>query len=121
MGMNERSAGHQERIVTDPAVSRGAPTVRGTDVTVEQILAELAVSPDPNVLLSEHQELSITDVQAALDYARAVLADARVQAAERDQRVLQMLAVARHSEIDGDALLEELERGDAAGRLRARD
>jgi hypothetical protein len=31
-----------------------------------------------------------------------------------------MLAVAKHDEIDGDALLEELERQDAAERARTR-
>jgi hypothetical protein len=43
-----------------------------------------------------------------------------VNAAKRDRRFRRMLAIARHSEIDGDALLEQLEREDAADRLRAR-
>jgi uncharacterized protein (DUF433 family) len=113
-GMNMRSAGHHGRIVTDPAVLAGAPTVRGTGVAVEQILAELAVSPGARGLLAEPPELTIADVQAALNCARAVPTDARVQAAGRDRQFRRMLKVARHSEIEGDALLEELEREDAA-------
>jgi hypothetical protein len=50
----------------------------------------------------------------------AVPDDVRVNAAKRDRRFRRMLAAARHDEIDGDALLEELEREDAADRMRAR-
>lgn len=44
----------------------------------------------------------------------------RSQAAARERRFQKMLAVAQHPEVDGDALVEELERADAEQRARVR-
>ena len=50
----------------------------------------------------------------------AVLAPAKTGDAARERRFRRMLAVAqRNPEVDGDALLDELERDDAERRARA--
>ena len=46
-----------ERIVTDPAVMYGKPVIRGTRVTVEHILRQLAEGASPDAIIKEHPRL----------------------------------------------------------------
>lgn len=59
----------QERIVSDPAICHGKPTVRGTRVMVSVILDNLADGLSPREIIEEYPPLELQDVQAAVAYA----------------------------------------------------
>jgi len=61
------------RIVVDPAVRFGRPTIQGTRVPVELVLAKLAGGMTAQEVAGEY-ELTREDVLAALAYAARVLA-----------------------------------------------
>ena len=73
--MAHETTNPQDHIVQDPDVRVGKPLVKGTGISVEHILAELAANLDLETLYHDHPELTRDDV-------RAVLADAhdRIQA-----------------------------------------
>jgi uncharacterized protein (DUF433 family) len=58
-----------ERIVSDPAIMGGRPTIRGTRITVERILEELAAGAGIDELLLDYPQLAREDVLAALRFA----------------------------------------------------
>jgi uncharacterized protein (DUF433 family) len=62
-----------ERIVMDPEILTGKPTVRGTRIPVELVLAKLARNPDLGELFEDYPRLTLEDVQACLDYARSLV------------------------------------------------
>ncbi|QDV59411.1 DUF433 domain-containing protein [Rosistilla oblonga] len=64
-----------DRIVCDPEILSGKPTVKGTRISVEIILEWLASGATPEEIVSEYDHLSIEDVQQALRYAAAALHD----------------------------------------------
>ena len=64
---------YQDRIVADPRILAGKPVVRGTRIAVDLILEELAQNPDIDELLAAHPDLTRTDVQACLAYAKAMV------------------------------------------------
>jgi uncharacterized protein (DUF433 family) len=57
------------RITADPAVMLGKPIVRGTRITVEHILDELAGGLAVEELVASHPRLTREDLQAALAFA----------------------------------------------------
>ncbi len=57
------------RIVTDPKVDGGKPTVRETAVPVERILLQLAGKPDLADVLALYPELTMDDLRAVFAYA----------------------------------------------------
>ena len=59
----------RERIVLDPSIKRGRPVVKGTRLTVEFVLGELADGMTVEELLEEYPRLTQADVQACLAYA----------------------------------------------------
>jgi uncharacterized protein (DUF433 family) len=59
----------QERIVADPAICDGKPTVRGTRVMVSVILDNLADGLTPREIVDEYPPLEVRDVHAAMAYA----------------------------------------------------
>jgi uncharacterized protein (DUF433 family) len=61
------------RIVSDPKIMLGKPTIAGTRITVEYVLEELAHGQSFDALLSSHPTLTRDGIQAALDYAVKVL------------------------------------------------
>jgi uncharacterized protein (DUF433 family) len=61
------------RIVVDPAVRFGRPTIQGTRVPVDLVLAKLSGGMTAQEVASEY-ELTREDVLAALAYAARVLA-----------------------------------------------
>jgi uncharacterized protein (DUF433 family) len=67
-----------DRIVKDPAILTGKPTVRGTRIPVELVLAKLARNPDLGELFEDYPRLTVEDVQACLEYALSLV--------EREQR-----------------------------------
>jgi len=64
----------ESRIVQDPRVLVGKPTVRGTRISVELVLERLAAGESIAEILENFPRLSPEDIFACLDYARAVLA-----------------------------------------------
>jgi uncharacterized protein (DUF433 family) len=65
----------QDRISVDSAVRFGKPCVRGTRITVGDVLGHLASGTSEEALLAEFPQLAADDIKACLAYA-----------AEREQR-----------------------------------
>jgi uncharacterized protein (DUF433 family) len=59
--------------VQDPTILAGKPTVRGTRIPVEVVLAYLASNPDFNDLFADFPRLTMEDVKACLAYATSVV------------------------------------------------
>lgn len=57
------------RVTADPAVMLGKPIIRGTRITVEHILDELAGGLTVEELVASHPRLTREDLQAALAFA----------------------------------------------------
>ena len=67
------SAGVDSRIACDPAVLSGKPVIKGTRISVEFILRELATGKTASDLIDFCPSLSREDILAALAYAADVL------------------------------------------------
>lgn len=63
---------YADRIVVDPAILVGKPTIRGTRVSVELVLEHLAANPDLDELFAAFPHLTLDDVRACLAYASAL-------------------------------------------------
>jgi len=61
-----------ERIIVDPKVMAGKPVIRGTRITVDNILELLAAGMKPEEI-AEDYNISPEDSRAALLYAARVL------------------------------------------------
>lgn len=60
---------YQDRILVDPEILAGKPTIRGTRIPVELILKRLGENLDPQVLFEAYPRLTIDDIRACLEYA----------------------------------------------------
>ena len=58
-----------ERIVSDPEIMMGKPTIKGTRITVELILEELGEGLSVEDVLRAHPHLTKEQVLAALQFA----------------------------------------------------
>lgn len=67
-----------ERIVHDPDVMVGKPVIRGTRIPVELIVRMVAQGIPQHEVLTEYPRLQSDDIQAALFYAAAVIANESV-------------------------------------------
>jgi uncharacterized protein (DUF433 family) len=63
----------QARIVANPKIMMGKPTVAGTRITVELILEKLAAGETVDQILKSHPSLTEEGVRAAISFAAAVL------------------------------------------------
>jgi uncharacterized protein (DUF433 family) len=77
-----RHAPRHDRISLDPAVMLGKPVVRGTRVTVEQILRELGAGMAVEEILAAHPRLTVDDIRAAQAFAADWLAEETVALAD---------------------------------------
>lgn len=59
----------RERIVLDPEVRFGKPTIRGTRITVGDVLSYLASGNSEDEILGDFPELKREDIRACLAYA----------------------------------------------------
>lgn len=75
-------ARRHERIVMNPRIMAGKPTVKGTRITVEMILRELGDGMTPEQILEEHPHLSADDIRAAQAFAADYMAEEAVVLAE---------------------------------------
>lgn len=64
-----RHARHHDRISIDPAVMLGKPVIRGTRITVEQILREFGAGMATEGTLAAHPRLTVDDIRAAQAFA----------------------------------------------------
>jgi uncharacterized protein (DUF433 family) len=62
-----------KRIEINPKIMVGKPVIRGTRITVELILEQLALGLSVDDVLSEYPRLTRDDVRAALEYAAKAL------------------------------------------------
>lgn len=62
-----------ERIVIDPHICNGRPTVRGTRITAQTVLEFLAAGDNIEDVLEEYPSLTREDVLACLEYGARVL------------------------------------------------
>jgi len=60
---------YRERIAIDPLVRSGKPCVRGTRITVADVLDYLGGGMSANEILNDFPDLSAEDVQACLSFA----------------------------------------------------
>lgn len=67
--MSTETPPYADRIVEDPNIMVGKPTVRGTRIPVAVVLGHLAGNPDLDDLFAAYPRLTIEDVQAVLGYA----------------------------------------------------
>lgn len=67
-----------KRITINPQVMMGKPVVKGTRITVEHIMRELAAGMSPDDLIDAHPHITHEDIRAACAYAAASLADERI-------------------------------------------
>jgi uncharacterized protein (DUF433 family) len=61
----------QDRIVVDPEVRSGKPCVKGTRITVYDILEYLAGGMSEDEILGDFPDLARDDIRAALAFAAA--------------------------------------------------
>lgn len=66
------------RIVIDPKICSGKPTIRGTRIMVKNILGMVAGGYTVTKILDAYPELTDQDVTAALEYASQVIDEEKV-------------------------------------------
>ena len=67
-----------DRIVVDPNICSGKPTVRGTRIMVKNILGMVAGGYTMAGIIEAYPELTNKDVTAALEYASQVIDEEKV-------------------------------------------
>jgi uncharacterized protein (DUF433 family) len=60
---------YQERLVRDPAICGGQPTIRGTRVLLRTILGYLADGASTETILAEFPSVTAEDVRAVIAFA----------------------------------------------------
>jgi uncharacterized protein (DUF433 family) len=70
MNVRKERPHYLDRIVQDPNILVGKPTVRGTRIPVELVLRHLEENPDWADLFAAFPRLTEDDVKACLAYAR---------------------------------------------------
>ena len=63
--------GWQERISVNPAVRSGKPCIKGTRITVYDVLEYLAGGMSEDQILSDFPDLAREDIRAVLGFAAA--------------------------------------------------
>jgi len=69
--MYNRAMSWQQRIEVNPAVRNGKPCVKGTRITVYDVLEYLAGGISNDELLDDFPDLSPADIRACLGFAAA--------------------------------------------------
>lgn len=67
-----------DRIVVDPKICSGKPTIRGTRIMVKNILGMVAGGYTLSRIIDAYPELTNDDVTAALEYASQVIDEEKV-------------------------------------------
>lgn len=69
-----------KKIIADPKIMLGKPTVEGTRITVEQILKLLAQKLTVKDILEDFPQLTEEDVKRAVEYAAKAVSTPKPQA-----------------------------------------
>jgi uncharacterized protein (DUF433 family) len=72
---------YRDRIVIDPEIRFGKPSVRGTRITVGDVLSYLASGMSQQQILADFPQLTTDDIRACVPFA-----------AERERRVVSIPA-----------------------------
>ena len=64
-----------KRIVSDYKIMLGKPAIKGTRITVEQILKKLSAGETVNGILKSYPHITKADVMAAIEYAASVISN----------------------------------------------
>lgn len=67
-----------ERIEVNPDIMFGKPVIKGTRITVQQILHKLAEGMKPEEVLEDHPHLTIEDIRAAQHFAADMLGNEEI-------------------------------------------
>jgi uncharacterized protein (DUF433 family) len=67
----------RDRIIADPEILAGKPTIRGTRISVELILDRLASGWTPETVIEAYPHLAREDIQAALAFAADLVGEER--------------------------------------------
>ena len=67
-----------ERIEINPDIMFGKPVIKGTRITVEQILRKLAGGMTVEEIITDHPHLRKEDILAAQEFAADYLADEEI-------------------------------------------
>ena len=67
-----------DRIIVDPKICSGKPTIRGTRIMVKNILGMVAGGYTMARIIDAYPELTNNDVAAALEYASQVIDEEKV-------------------------------------------
>lgn len=70
--------GQTSRIVSDKKVMLGKPVIKGTRITVDHIVREMAAGATIDDLLEAHPHITREDIQAALEFMADSIAKERV-------------------------------------------
>ncbi len=62
----------KDYIVSDPQIMMGKPVIRGTRLTVELILEKVSAGESIEQIQSEHKDLTVEQIRAALEFATMV-------------------------------------------------
>lgn len=61
-----------DRVVSNPAILRGKPIIRGTRISVEMAMEWIASGANRDEIVNAHPNLTVEDVQQAIGYADRV-------------------------------------------------
>lgn len=64
-----------ERIETKQNTMLGKPVIKGTRITVELILRQMAQGVEPKAILENYPNLQTEDIQAAIEYAATLVGE----------------------------------------------
>lgn len=63
----------REYVVSDPEILVGKATIKGTRISVEMILEDLADGVSEEELIRQYPDLTLDSIRAAVSYAAAVV------------------------------------------------
>ena len=66
------------KIVTDPKIMLGKPTIEGTRITVEQVLRHLSQKLTVDEIIDDFPQLKEADIRTAVDYAAKMVAKPQI-------------------------------------------
>lgn len=66
------------KIIADPKIMLGKPTIEGTRITVEQVLRLLSQKLTVDEILDDFPQLKETDIRTAIDYAAKAVAKPQI-------------------------------------------
>jgi uncharacterized protein (DUF433 family) len=67
-----------KRISINPDIMFGKPVIKGTRITVEQILRKLAGGMNINEIIADHPHLKSEDIMAAQEFAADYIAEEEI-------------------------------------------